>query len=385
MSVPRTPLAAALEHGPLVLDGGLSNQLEAQGCDLSDELWSARLLADDPGQIEAAHTAYARAGARVLITSSYQATYEGFAHRGLGHEEATALLRRSVGLARMAAERAAAERAAVEGAEAGRAEARGSAVEPMAAGRAAVERAEAGRAAVEGAEAERAAIEEAEAGRAEAGQTDPGGAGGGGDVGHVGGGAAGSVWVAASVGPYGAMLADGSEYRGRYGLSVAELTRFHRPRIEALAAAGPDALALETVPDADEAAAMLSAVEGCGVPVWLSYSIAGETTRAGQPLRDAFALAAGVDQVIAVGVNCCEPGDADRAVEIAAGITGKPVVVYPNSGEEWDAAARSWRGRSTFDPGRVRAWRDAGARLIGGCCRVGPERIAELAAVVRSH
>ncbi|WP_069867768.1 homocysteine S-methyltransferase [Streptomyces malaysiensis] len=364
MSVPRTPLAAALEHGPLVLDGGLSNQLEAQGCDLSDELWSARLLADDPGQIEAAHTAYARAGARVLITSSYQATYEGFAHRGLGHEEATALLRRSVELARMAAERMAAGRpavegveagqAAVEGVEAGRAEARGSAVERMAAGRAVVE-------------------------RAEAGQTDPGNAG------HVGGGAAGAVWVAASVGPYGAMLADGSEYRGRYGLSVAELTRFHRPRIEALAAAGPDALALETVPDADEAAAMLSAVEGCGVPVWLSYGIAGETTRAGQPLRDAFALAAGVDQVIAVGVNCCEPGDADRAVEIAAGITGKPVVVYPNSGEEWDAAARSWRGRSTFDPGRVRAWRDAGARLIGGCCRVGPERIAELAAVVRSH
>ncbi|NIY68890.1 homocysteine S-methyltransferase [Streptomyces malaysiensis] len=322
-------MAAALEHGPLVLDGGLSNQLEAQGCDLSDELWSARLLADDPGQIEAAHTAYARAGARVLITSSYQATYEGFAHRGLGHEEATALLRRSVELARMAAERMAAGRPAAEGAEAG--------------------------------------------------QTDPGGGG------HVGGGAAGPVWVAASVGPYGAMLADGSEYRGRYGLSVAELTRFHRPRIEALAAAGPDALALETVPDADEAAAMLSAVEGCGVPVWLSYSIAGETTRAGQPLRDAFALAAGVDQVIAVGVNCCEPADADRAVEIAAGITGKPVVVYPNSGEEWDAAARSWRGRSTFDPGRVRAWREAGARLIGGCCRVGPERIAELAAVVRSH
>ncbi|MBA6438645.1 homocysteine S-methyltransferase [Streptomyces sp. GMR22] len=308
MSVPPTSLAAALERGPLVLDGGLSNQLETQGCDLSDELWSARLLADDPGQLEAAHTAYARAGARVLITGSYQATYEGFAHRGVGREEATALLRRSVELARTAAERTA-------GGERG--------AEP--------------------------------------------------------------VWVAASVGPYGAMLADGSEYCGRYGLSVAELARFHRPRIEALAAAGPDALALETVPDADEAAAMLSAAEGCGVPVWLSYSIAGETTRAGQPLRDAFALAAGVDQVIAVGVNCCEPGDADRAVEIAAEITGKPVVVYPNSGEEWDATARSWRGRATFDPGRVKAWRDAGARLIGGCCRVGPERIAQLAAVVRNH
>ncbi|SEC73673.1 homocysteine S-methyltransferase [Streptomyces melanosporofaciens] len=318
MSVSRTPLATALERGPLVLDGGLSNQLEAQGCDLSDALWSARLLADDPGQIEAAHIAYARAGARVLITSSYQATYEGFAHRGVGHEEATSLLRRSVELARTGAERAAAERATA---------------------------------------GDRATDDQA----------------------------AEPVWVAASVGPYGAMLADGSEYRGRYGLSVAELARFHRPRIEALAAAGPDALALETVPDADEAAALLSAVEGCGVPVWLSYSVAGETTRAGQPLRDAFALAAGVDQVIAVGVNCCEPGDADRAVEIAADITGKPVVVYPNSGEEWDATARSWRGRATFDPGRVTAWRDAGARLIGGCCRVGPERIAELAAVVRNH
>nr|WTB05009.1 homocysteine S-methyltransferase [Streptomyces antimycoticus] len=324
MSVSRTPLATALERGPLVLDGGLSNQLEAQGCDLSDELWSARLLADDPGQIEAAHTAYARAGARVLITSSYQATYEGFAHRGVGHEEATALLRRSVELARTGAERAAVERATARDQAAG---------------------------------GDRAADDQA----------------------------AEQVWVAASVGPYGAMLADGSEYRGRYGLSVAELARFHRPRLEALAAAGPDALALETVPDADEAAALLSAVEGCGVPVWLSYSIVGEATRAGQPLRDAFALARGVDQVIAVGVNCCEPGDADRAVEIAADITGKPVVVYPNSGEEWDATARSWRGRATFAPGRVTAWRDAGARLIGGCCRVGPERIAELAAVVRNH
>ncbi|MFD5389660.1 homocysteine S-methyltransferase [Streptomyces sp. NPDC127074] len=335
MSVSRTPLATALERGPLVLDGGLSNQLEAQGCDLSDELWSARLLADDPGQIEAAHTAYARAGARVLITSSYQATYEGFAHRGVGHEEATALLRRSVELARTGADRAAA---------------RDQAVGDWAAG------------------GDRAADDRAAGGDQAADDR-----------------AAEPVWVAASVGPYGAMLADGSEYRGRYGLSVAELARFHRPRIEALAAAGPDVLALETVPDADEAAALLSAVEGCGVPVWLSYSIAGETTRAGQPLREAFALAAGVDQVIAVGVNCCAPGDADRAVEIAADITGKPVVVYPNSGEEWDATARSWRGRATFDPGRVKAWRDAGARLIGGCCRVGPERIAELAAVVRNH
>ncbi|MFC4034951.1 homocysteine S-methyltransferase [Streptomyces polygonati] len=285
--------------GTLVLDGGLSNQLAAQGCDLSDALWSARLLADDPEQIQAAHTAYLRAGARVLITASYQATYEGFARRGIGREEASGLLRRSVELARRAA-----------------------------------------------------------AGR-------PG------------------VRVAASVGPYGAMLADGSEYRGRYGRSVRELERFHRPRIETLAAAGPDVLALETVPDAAEAEAMLRAAEGTGVPVWLSYTVAGDRTRAGQPLREAFALAAGRDQVVAVGVNCCAPEDAEHAVRLAAEATGKPVVVYPNSGERWDADGRRWEGSPAFDPELAVAWQAAGARLIGGCCRVGPAGIAGIAAALR--
>ncbi|MGW0464717.1 homocysteine S-methyltransferase [Streptomyces sp. NPDC003027] len=293
---PTRSLAEALGEEVLVLDGGLSNQLQAQGCDLSDELWSARLLVDGPEQIEAAHAAYARAGARVLITSSYQAAFEGFARRGLDRAEAERLFARSVELARAAAQ-----------------------------------------------------------------------------------GAARQVWVAGSVGPYGAVLADGSEYRGRYGLTVRELERFHRPRIEAIVAAGPDVLALETVPDAEEAEALLRAVEGCGVPVWLSYTIAGDRTRAGQGLEEAFSLAVGNDQVIAVGVNCCEPGDAAGAVEVAAGTTGKPVVVYPNSGEEWDARARAWRGAVSFDPGRVRDWRTAGARLIGGCCRVGPDGIAALA------
>ncbi|WP_328583787.1 homocysteine S-methyltransferase [Streptomyces sp. NBC_00370] len=295
---PVRTLAAALARETVLLDGGLSNQLAAQGCDLSDELWSARLLLDDPGQIEAAHTAYVRAGARVLITSSYQAGYESFARRGVPREAADRLLGRSVELARAAA-----------------------------------------------------------------------------DTGED------EIWVAASVGPYGATLADGSEYRGRYGLSVAELERFHRPRIEALAAAGPDVLALETVPDTDEARAMLAAAEGCGVPVWLSYTVGGERTRAGQPLAEAFALAAGSEQVIAVGVNCCEPGDTEAAVALAASVTGKPVVVYPNSGERWDATARSWRGAGTFDPSMVRAWQASGARLVGGCCRVGPEEIAGLDAL----
>ncbi|MFF9339999.1 homocysteine S-methyltransferase [Streptomyces sp. NPDC014773] len=294
---PARTFAQALADGVLVLDGGLSNQLEDQGCDLSDALWSARLLADAPEQVEAAHTAYVRAGAEVLITAGYQATYEGFARRGLDRAATTALLRRSVSLA--------------------------------------------------------------------------------GQAGW------GSGWVAASVGPYGAMLADGSEYRGRYGLSVRELERFHRPRVEALAAAGPDVLALETVPDADEAEALLRAVAGCGVPVWLSYTVAGGRTRAGQGLAEAFAVAAGNDQVVAVGVNCCDPAEALGALAVAAETTGKPGVVYPNSGERWDARSRAWRGGTAFGPaeapGLAEAWAAAGARLIGGCCRVGPGTIAALA------
>lgn len=297
----RPSLAEALATGAVVLDGGMSNQLESAGHDLSDELWSARLLAERPEAITEAHLAYFEAGANVAITSSYQATFEGFAKRGIDRQEAARLLALSVELAQEAARQA-----------------------------------------------------------RDKGVRQP-------------------LWVAASVGPYGAMLADGSEYRGRYGLTVGELERFHRPRLEVLAAAGPDVLALETVPDAEEAEALLRAVRGLGVPAWLSYSIAGDRTRAGQPLEEAFAPAAEADEVIAVGVNCCAPEDVEGAVATAARVTGKPVVVYPNSGEAWDAEARAWNGRSTFAPEQVLAWRDSGARLIGGCCRVGPDAVASIA------
>ncbi|SDM68269.1 homocysteine S-methyltransferase [Allokutzneria albata] len=292
-------LIEALKRRPVVLDGGLSNELAAAGHDLSDELWSARLLHDDPGAITSAHLAYFRAGAEVVITASYQATVEGFAARGHDRDEAEALLKRSVALARAAAS-----------------------------------------------------------------EVD------------------GPRWVAASVGPYGAMLADGSEYRGRYGLTVDELERFHRPRMEVLAEERPDVLALETIPDIDEAEALLRIADDIGVPAWLTYSVSGTATNAGQPLEEAFALMAGSRAVIATGVNCCEPADVAAAVEIAARGSGKPVVAYPNGGGEWDGEANIWRGDPAFDVARVAQWVEAGARLIGGCCRVGPAEIARLASVL---
>ncbi|GAA1191676.1 homocysteine S-methyltransferase [Prauserella alba] len=196
---------------------------------------------------------------------------------------------------------------------------------------------------------------------------------------------AGGGRVAASVGPYGAYLADGSEYRGRYGLTTRELTAFHRPRVATLAEAGPDLIALETVPDVDEAVALLTALDAVDVPAWLSYTVAGGRTRAGQSLEEAFAVAAGDDRVVGVGVNCCAPDEVVHAVEVARAITGKPVVAYPNSGHGWDASARQWTGRATFSPEQVRHWIRAGARFVGGCCRVCPAEIAEIARIVREY
>ena len=192
-------------------------------------------------------------------------------------------------------------------------------------------------------------------------------------------------YVAASVGPYGAALADGSEYRGRYGTSVAALAAWHRPRLDVLVDAAPDLLAVETVPDADEARALVTALAGSPVPAWLSYSVAGSRTRAGQPLEEAFAVLADAPEVVAVGVNCCAPADVGPAVATARAVTGKPVVVYPNSGEAWDARERRWAGRpggraaEWVAQGAVAEWVAQGAVAVGGCCRVGPADIAALA------
>jgi homocysteine S-methyltransferase len=282
----------------IVLDGGLATQLEAQGCDLTGSLWSARLLAERPEQIYAAHRAFFAAGAQVAISASYQASFAGFAAAGIGHDRAIELLRRSVELARRAA-----------------------ADEP-------------------------------------------------GD---------GTRWVAASVGPYGATLGDGSEYRGDYGLSVADLRRFHRERLAVLADAGADVLAVETIPSLAEVAAVVAELDALDVPAWISLTAAGRLTRAGEPAEDAFALAAAGRSVGAIGVNCTRPDDVAGLLELAAAVTAKPLLAYPNSGEDWDAAARQWRGRPDFAADDVRTWIGLGARLVGGCCRVDPEHIATMA------
>ena len=192
----------------------------------------------------------------------------------------------------------------------------------------------------------------------------------------------GQAWVAASVGPYGAVLANGSEYTGVYDLDLTGLRAFHRPRLEVLAGAGADVLACETLPAAAEAEALLLELDDLGVPAWLSLTTVVDRhgvvrTRAGERAEDVFRQAGDVGAVVAVGVNCLDPRDVGPSVE-AARAAGRPVAAYPNSGETWDAATRQWRGEAGLpDP---RAWLEAGVRLVGGCCRVGPAAIAATAA-----
>ena len=187
-----------------------------------------------------------------------------------------------------------------------------------------------------------------------------------------------AAWVAASVGPFGAARADGSEYTGVYGLTVSQLREWHRPRLHALAAAEPDAIAVETVPSLAEVEAVCIELEAFGIPAWISMTISHGALRSGDSLAEAFALAGAAPGVIAVGVNCCEATEVSDALAKAA-VTGLPGVAYPNSGERWNAETRQWSGEAVGIASRAGDWVARGGRLIGGCCRVRPDEIAEVA------
>ena len=305
--------------GPVVLDGGLATELSARGHDLSDALWSARLLLTNPAAIEEAHLAYFRAGARVATTASYQASIEGFAAAGLDRTAGLALIRLSVELAQRARER---YRGAVDGAD---------------------------------------------------------GSEGDGAVG-------GALLVAGSVGPYGAMLADGSEYRGDYDPGATVLADFHRPRIEALVEAGADLLAFETIPTVREAEVLVRLLDDVDIPAWLSFSCRDDrSTSAGEPIAAAVVLG-GHPGIVAVGVNCTAPRYLPALLEAARKATDRPLIAYPNGGDRWDRSTRDWVADAggAFDPVAVVGWRNLGATWLGGCCGTGPAEIRAVADALAS-
>ena len=305
----RDPIDSFLAQRPLmILDGALATELERRGADLNDPLWSARCLIERPDLIREVHLDYFNAGADVATTATYQATFEGFARRGIEGARAAQLMRDAVTLAVAARD----EFWAVEANRAGRSR-------PL---------------------------------------------------------------VAASIGPYGAMLADGSEYRGHYALDDAALADFHRPRLKVLAEAGADLLACETLPSLREARVLANLLrEFPDACAWFSFSCRdGGHTSEGDPMGECAAELQRHPQIAAVGVNCTPPQYVTPLLRQMQGRTDKPLAAYPNSGELYDASSKQWRGHpGAFEFGEeARRWHAEGARLIGGCCRTGPGDIRSL-------
>lgn len=302
--------ASLFGSDPLVVDGGLSTQLERIGQDIAGQLWTGRVLLENPAAVTRAHTQFIAAGAGVVITASYQVSRRGFIEAGMTSADADAALRASVAAAREAV-------------------------------------------------APKQAI-------------------------------GASVRVAASVGPYGAILHDGSEYRGDYGLSRAELVDFHRERIEVLADAMPDLLAVETIPDVREAEAVVDALgQTADLPAWMVFTaMDGERLWAGQPIEEAVLAAASAPSVIGVGVNCTDPRHVTELVTRIGAVVDLPIIIYPNAGGRWDASTGQWRGvapeGAAFPAAVIAEWYGAGAVAIGGCCGTDDRSIRMIADVLGS-
>ena len=190
--------------------------------------------------------------------------------------------------------------------------------------------------------------------------------------------------IAASIGPYGAMLADGSEYRGHYDLSDDELMAFHRPRLEVLAQCGADVLACETIPSLREALVLARLLaEFPSASAWISFACAdGAYTCEGQRIAECVSRLNDFPQVVSVGVNCTRPEYITSLLQSMRDHTDKPLLVYPNSGEHYDARTRQWAGLVDSSPfaQQARGWYEQGARLIGGCCRTRPSDIRAIRA-----
>ncbi|KAK1592514.1 hypothetical protein Q3G72_026196 [Acer saccharum] len=312
--------------GYAVVDGGFATELERHGADLNDPLWSAKCLVTSPHLVRRVHLDYIDAGANIILTASYQATIQGFEAKGYSTEEAEGLLRRSVEIACEARD-IYYDRCSKDSCD---------------------------------------FIDNGSASRR-------------------------PVLIAASVGSYGAYLADGSEYSGNYGdaVSLKTLKDFHRRRVQILANSGADLIAFETIPNKLEAKAYAELLEEeeINIPAWFSFnSKDGINVVSGDSILECASIADSCKQVVAVGINCTAPRFIHRLILSVRKVTNKPVIIYPNSGETYDANRKEWvQSTGVRDEDFVSyigKWRDAGASLFGGCCRTTPNTIRAISRVL---
>ncbi|KAJ9171991.1 hypothetical protein P3X46_015284 [Hevea brasiliensis] len=306
--------------GVAIIDGGLATELERHGADLNDPLWSAKCLLTSPHLIRSVHLDYLEAGADIIITASYQATIQGFEAKGFSSEESEGMLRRSVEIA---------------------------------------------------CEARDIYYERCKAGASDSNN----------DIRIL---KQRPILVAASVGSYGAYLADGSEYSGNYGdeVTLETLKDFHRKRVQVVAESGADLIAFETIPNKVEAQAyaMLLEEENIKIPAWFSFnSKDGINVVNGDSLVECASIAESCGKVAAVGINCTPPRFIHGSILSVKKVSSKPILIYPNSGESYDADLKEWvqnTGVSDEDfVSYVNKWCEVGASLVGGCCRTTPNTI----------
>lgn len=194
--------------------------------------------------------------------------------------------------------------------------------------------------------------------------------------------------IAGSIGPYGAYLADGSEYTGDYDLGADEYKSFHRARMQLLEEAGIDLFAFETQPKFEETKALadLLSSEFAGIPAWLSFSVSDKAELCdGTPLTEAVDYFNQYANIVAVGVNCTSMDNIEGLVKVINSVTDKPIVVYPNNGDTYDPKSKTWQTNphaKSFSE-LVPKWQAAGASMIGGCCRTTPDDIREVAAAIK--
>lgn len=275
----------------LVLDGGLSTALEAQGLIIDGAMWTGELLLTNPEAVTAAHRSFVDAGADIIITGSYQLSFEGGRRAGWSDDDVERALRNSTAAARLAAND--------------------------------------------------------------------------------------DTLVAASIGPFGAHLNDGSEFRGNYGVSDNAIREYHDRRLDVLLETEPDLLALETMPDLNEARILLELIESksADMPFWVSFTVTEPgSISGGGTFAEACALVENYANAMAVGINC---SPLSVVTPTLSGFDRDlPFVVYPNAGQTWDSDAMAWSGDPEFATRQhIDEWVRLGARIVGGCCGYGPSNL----------
>ena len=184
--------------------------------------------------------------------------------------------------------------------------------------------------------------------------------------------------VAASIGPYGAILHDGSEFRGDYRVSQSQLEDFHSERLEVILAAKPDILAIETIPNIIETKALAKVLKNIDLPSWFSFTAAsGSKMWSGEPIEDAAGELAELTNLMAAGVNCVQPIHVEELTRRINAVTGLPAIAYPNDGGKWDATTNTWSGQDSKTlVDWVPQWADTAIEWVGGCCGTSAQEIA---------